>query len=136
MMEDVIEVEVILLVSNKTKQKGDSKRVKEASTSQSSTDAKMDLMMKATKRLIDKFSIEDRGQTANRERNEPQIKNPNFRQPGQPAPPPPQILQKEQRNTNGQVRPPFHQNQVDDNDFPQQTEERINDVGDSEAKFL
>ena len=121
MMEDVIEVEVNLLASNKTKQKGESRRVKEyaqASTSKSSTDAKMKLMMKSMERLIDRLSIYYRGQTVNRERNEPQIKNSNFRQPRQPTLPPPQILQREQRNTNDQVRPPFHQNQADDNEFP------------------
>ena len=54
-----------------------------------------------------------------RERNELHIKNPNFRQPRKPTPPSPQILQREQRDTNDQVRPTFHQNHVDDNDFPQ-----------------
>ena len=46
-------------------------------------------------RIIDRLSIDDRGQTAKRERNEFHIRNPNFRQPRQPAPPPPQILQRE-----------------------------------------
>lgn len=102
-----------LLASNKKKQKGESKRVKEesqASISHSSTDVKMDLIMKSIERLIDRLSIDNRGQTANREHNEPHIKNPNFRQPRQPTSPPPQILQREQRNTNDQVMPPFHQN--------------------------
>lgn len=78
-------------------------------------------MMKSMERIIYKLSVDDRGQTANRECNEPHIRNPNFRQPIQPSPPPPQILQRRQRTTNDQVRPPFHENQVDDNYFPQQT---------------
>lgn len=44
-MQDTIEVDVNLSASNKTKQGGESRRVKEeaqASTSQSNTDAKMD----------------------------------------------------------------------------------------------
>ena len=56
MMEDAIEVEVNLSSSNKTKQRGDNRRVKEeaqVSTSQSSTNAKMDLMMKAMERITD-----------------------------------------------------------------------------------
>ena len=138
-MQDAIEVDVNLSASNKTKQRGDSRRVKEeaqASTSQSNIDEKMDLRMKAMERLIEKLSIDDRGQTTNRERNEPQIRNSNFRQPKQPTPPPPQILQREQRNKNDEVRPSFHQNHGDDNDFPQQTEEHINHVGDSEVKIF
>ena len=87
-------------------------------------------------RLIDRLSIDDRGHTAKRECNEPQIINPNFRQHRQSTPPPPQILQREQTTANDQVRPPFQQNQVDDNDFPQQTEQHINHVGDSESKVL
>ena len=93
-------------------------------------------MMKAMERIIDKLSIDDRGQTSNRECNEPQIRNPNFRQPRQPMPLLPQILQREQRDTNDQVRPPFHQNQVDDTDFPQEIEEHINHVGDIEANVF
>ena len=60
----------------------------------------MDLMIESMERLIDGLSVDDRGQSVNRERNEPQIRNPNFRQPRQPAPQPPQILQREQRNNN------------------------------------
>jgi hypothetical protein len=95
MMHDAIEVEVNLSTSNKTKQRGDSRRVKEeaqGSTSQSSTNAKMDLMMKSMERLIDRLSVDDGGQTVIMERNEPQIRNPNFRQPRQLTPQPLQIL--------------------------------------------
>ena len=86
--------------------------------------------------IIGKFSMDDICQNVNMERKELQIRNPNFRQPRQPTPQPPQILQKEKRNTNDQIRPPFHENQVHDNDFPQQYEEHINHVGDSEAKVF
>ena len=58
-------------------------------------------------RLMDMLSVDDRGQNTNRERNEPQIRNPNFRQPRQQVPPPPQSLQRGQRPINYQVRPPF-----------------------------
>ena len=122
MIQDTIEVEVNLSTSNKTKQRGHNRRVKEeaqASTSQSSIDANMDLMMKSMERIIDRLYVNDRGPNVHIERNEPQIRNPNFRKPRQPTPQPPQILQRDQRINNDQVRPPFHHNQVDDNDSPQ-----------------
>ena len=37
-------------------------------------------------RIIDRLFVDYRGQTTNTERNEPQIRNPNFRQPRQLAP--------------------------------------------------
>ena len=54
MMDDAIEVEVNLTTSNKTKQKNETKRVKEeepqASTSQSSSGPKFNMMMKTMKK--------------------------------------------------------------------------------------
>ena len=82
MMDDAIEVEFNFLTSNKTKQKNENRRVKEeaqASTSQSSADIKLDLMMKAMERLMNRLLVNDRGQNTNRECSEPQIRNPNFR---------------------------------------------------------
>lgn len=82
MMRDAIVVEVNLSSSNKTKQIGDNRRVKEesqASSSQSNTDAKMDLMMKDMERLIDSLYVDDKGQIENRKRKKPQVINPNFR---------------------------------------------------------
>ena len=91
-------------------------------------------MTKAMESLMEMLSVDDRGQNQNKECNEPQIKNPIFRKPRQQGHPPPQILQRGQSSINDQVRPPFQENQVDDNDFPQQAEEHINHVGDKEAK--
>ena len=87
-------------------------------------------------KIIDRLSIDYRVQTTNRERIEPQIKNPNFRQPRQPTPPPPQILQREQRNTNDQVRPLFHQNQVDDNGFSNKQKNTLIMLETVKQKFL
>ena len=56
--------------------------------------------MKSMERLIDRLYVDDRGQNVHRERNEPQIRYPNFRQPRKPAPQPPKILQREKRNNN------------------------------------
>ena len=69
--------------------------------------------------------------------NEPQIRNPNYRGPRQPGPPPLQIAQRGQKlpndNTNDQVRPPFQQNLVDE-DFLSIVDEEINSVGGEEEK--
>ena len=54
--------------------------------------------------LVDRFSIDDRAQNPNKERNETQIRNPNFRQQRQQVP---HILQRGQRPQNDQVKPPF-----------------------------
>ena len=35
--------------------------------------------MKSMKMLIDMLSVDDRGQTTNKDRNDPQIRNPTFR---------------------------------------------------------
>ena len=68
-MDDSIEVEVNLTVSNKTKQKNETRRVKEeepqASTSQSSSNAKFNMMMKTMEKLMDKLSLDDKNQTKN-----------------------------------------------------------------------
>ena len=65
MMDDAIEVEVNLIASNKTKQKNETIRVKEeepqASTSQSSSDSKFNMMMKT----MEKLSADDKNQMKN-----------------------------------------------------------------------
>ena len=66
--------------------------------------------------------------------NEPQNKNPNFRQHKKQGPTP-TILQRGQRNHNDQVRSPFQENLLDD-DFPQQPEDHINQLGDQEMKVF
>ena len=65
-------------------------------------------MMKVIGKLMEIFSVYERPHA--REQNETQIRNPNFRRPQ--GPPPPQILQRGQRNQNDQVRPPFQENMI------------------------
>ena len=81
MMDDVIKVEVNLSTTNKTKQRNETKRVKEeepqASTSQSSSDAKFNMMMKTMEKLMDKLSADDTNQM--KDQNECQVRNSNFR---------------------------------------------------------
>ena len=80
-MDDSIEVEVNLTTFNKTNQRNETRRVKEeepqASTSQSSSDAKFNMMMKTMEKLMDKLSTDDKNQM--KDQNEPQVRNPNFR---------------------------------------------------------
>ena len=85
--------------------------------------------MKVMEKLVDKLSIADR--QAVRDSNEPQIRNPNFRQPRQQPPQQPQIMQRPQIPTNDQVRPSFQQNLVEKEYVPE-NEEDINSFGDQE----
>ena len=100
MMDDSIDVSVNLMASKKGKYRFDNKKVKEEaqpSTSQSSSDAKFDSVLREMERMMERFSKNDR-QVA-REQHEPIIRNPNFRHPRQPTlPPPPQILPRGQRH--------------------------------------
>ena len=105
MMNDAIEVEINMMSSKRGKYKSETRRVKDEP--QSSSDSKFDSMMKVMEKLVDKLSIADR--KAIRDSNEPQIRNPNIRQPRKQ----PQIMKRPQRPTNDQVRPPFQQNLVE-----------------------
>ena len=87
----------------------EAKKVKEEpQASTSSTDPKFDSLMKSNEKLIDIVSIDNKPAARD---NEPQIRNPNYRQPRQPGPPPLQIAQRVHKlpndNNNDQVRPPF-----------------------------
>ena len=93
MMNDAIEVEVNLMASKKGKYIFEAKRIKkeaQPSTSQSTLDARIDSMLRVMERMMEKFTKNDRQLV--REHNEPQIRNPNFRQPRKPGLPSPQIL--------------------------------------------
>ena len=60
----------------------------------SSNDLKFEMMMKTMEKLMDRLTIENKA--LNKEKNEPQITNPNFRRKN--PPPPPRIRQKDMRN--------------------------------------
>lgn len=79
------------------KHKNKIRRVKEepqASTSQYSSDAKFDMMIKVMEKLMDKLYVDERHPS--RDHNDQNIRNTNFRRPQ--GPPAPQILQRGQRN--------------------------------------
>ena len=104
----------------------------QASTSQSNPDVKLDMMMKVMEKLMDKLYVDDRNQ--NRDQNDPEIRNPNFRRPK--GPPVPQIMQRRKRNPNDQqVRPPFQENLVAE-DFIEQSNDHIHHFGSNELKYF
>ena len=92
MMYDAIEVEINMMSSKRGKYKSDTRKVKDEPRSLSHS--KFDSMMKVMEKLVDKLSIADR--QAIRDNNEPQIRNPNLRQPRQQ----PQIMQRLERPSN------------------------------------
>jgi hypothetical protein len=72
---------VNLSTSNNTKQKNETRMVKEeetqASTSQSNSDAKFNMMMNTMENIMDKMYADD--MTQMKDDNKPQVRNPNFR---------------------------------------------------------
>ena len=81
-MNDAIEVDINMMSSKRGKYKSETRKIKDEP--QYSSDTKFDSMMKVMEKLVDKLSIADK--QAIRDNNEPQIKNPNFRQPRQQPP--------------------------------------------------
>ena len=71
------------------------------------------MILKAMEKMMDKMTVDNR--PLNKEQNEPQIRNPNFRRPNPPQPP--QIKHRDirnPRNTNDhQIQPPFPKNYLD-----------------------
>ena len=129
MMDDAIKVEVNLITSNKTKQKNETRRVKEeepqASTSQSSSNAKFNMMMKTMEKMMDELSADDKNQM--KDQNEPQVRNLNIRR--QQGPLVPQVTPREKRNPNEQqIRPPFQENPIDE-EFIEQPQDHIHHFG-------
>ena len=118
-MNDEIEVEFNIMDFGKIKHKNEIRRVKEepkASTSQSSSNTKFDMMIK----VMDKIYVDERHPI--RDHNEKNIGNHNFRRPQSPLSP--TVLQRGQINHNDQVRPPFLENLVDET-FTEQSKYHI-----------
>ena len=106
------------------------------STSASSCrDIKFELMLKTMEKLMDKLMVEAR--LTNREQNEPQIRNPNFRwqvppllQPNRPRDVRYPRNPKEQR-----IRPPFSENYVATEDESKSAEDHIHHFGDLDSEI-
>ena len=128
-MDDAISVEANLTTSNRTKQRNETRRVKEEqpqdSTSQSSLDSKFNMMMKTMQKIMDKFFVDHKNQM--KDYNEPQVRNPNFRR--WQGPHVPQFMLRGQRNPNQQpIRPPFQENLIDEG-FTEQPQNHIHHFG-------
>ena len=99
----------------------------------SSNDVKFEMMMKTMEKLMDRMTM-DNG-LANKEQNEPQIRNPNFRRPNPPQPP--QIRQRDIRNPRNpndqQIQPPFPENYVYGEGEDEPTEDQIHHFGDLDS---
>ena len=83
MFIDALEVEANMMASGKMKHRDLDRRRKEEnlpSTSSSSADVKLEMMLKTMENLMDTRPF-------NREQGDPQIRNPNFRRPNPPVPP-------------------------------------------------
>ena len=137
MFQGALELEANLMASRKVKQKveTDKKKAREenvpsASVVASSNDVKFAMMLKTMEKMMDRLTVDNR--PLNREHNEPRIINPNFRRPN-PSPPP-QIRQRDIRNPRNpddqQIRPPFPENYVADEDEAKFVEGHIHHFGD------
>ena len=126
MFIDALEVEANMMVSGKMKQRDiDRRKIREEnmpSTSSSSNDIKFEMMLKIMEKLMDRLTMENR--SFNKEHAEPQIRNPNFRRPNPHMPP--QNRQRDMRNPRNQeeqqIRPPFPENYVADEEEPTKNE--------------
>ena len=104
MFTNALEVESNMMACGKIKQMADVDRRKgreelpSTSTVSSPSDVKFETMLKYMEKLMDILNVDAR--PANREKNEPQIRNPNFRRA---IPPPPlQNRQRDMRNPRNQ----------------------------------
>ena len=94
MFQDALEVQANMMESGKIKQKveTDKRKAREENVPSafvvaSSNDVKFEMTTKKMEKLMDRLIVDNR--PLNKEQNEPQIRNPNFRRPN--PPPPPQI---------------------------------------------
>ena len=126
MFTDALEVEASMMESGKMKQRDiDRRKIREEnmpSTSSSATDIKFEMMLKIMEKLMDRLTMDNR--SFNREQADPQIRNRNFRRPN-----PPMLTQNRQRDMRNprnqeeqQVRPPFPENYVADEEDPVKNE--------------
>jgi len=126
MFTDTLEVEANMMASGKMKQRDiDRRKTREEnmpSTSSSATDIKFEMMLKKMEKLMDRLTMDNR--SFNREQDDPQIRNPNFRRPNPPMPP--QNRQRDMRNPRNQeeeqIRQPFPKNYVVDEEDPTENE--------------
>ena len=134
------EVESNMMASGKIKQRVETDKGKiredQPSTSvASSNDLKFEMMMKTMEKLMDRMNVDSR--PLNREQNEPQIRNLNFRRPNPLQPP--QIRQRDIRNPRNsndqQIQPPFLENYVDGEGEYEPIEDQIHHFSDLDSNM-
>ncbi len=79
MMKATVEVESNVLVSQKSKLGGRRNREENQPSTSSSTEVKLDLMMKTMNLMFEKMTVDNRHPP--REHHEPQVRNKNFKRP-------------------------------------------------------
>ena len=93
------------------------------------------MMLKTMENLMDRLTIYNK--PLNREQNEPQIRNLNFRRRN--PPPPPQIRQRDMRNLRNpndqQIMTPFTENYVADEDEAESIKDHIHHFGDLDSEI-
>ena len=140
MFIDALEVEENMMASGKMKQRDiDRRKIREEnmpSTSSFATDIKFEMILKTMEKLMDIFTMDNR--SFNREQADPQIRTPNFRRPNPPMPP--QNRQRNMRNLRNQeeqqIRPPFPENYVADEEDPAENEIHLSGELDSEIYLI
>ena len=93
MFQGALEVEVNMIVSGKIRKKMETRRVREDGPSTFvafANGVKFEMMLNTIEKMMDKLAM-DNG-SLNREQNEAEVRNPNFRRPNPPQPP--QIRQR------------------------------------------
>ena len=105
------------------------------SSTSSSSDVKFEMMLKTMEKLMDRLTVE--AQPVNREQNESQIRNPNFRRPI-----PPSLQPNRQRNVRNprnqedqKIRPPFPKNYLVFEDDAESIEDHIHHLGDLDSEI-
>ena len=92
-------------------------------------------MMNTIDRFMDRLALDNR--PPNMDQHEPQIRNPNFRRP--PPPPSFQIRERDQRNPRNtkdqQIRPPFLENFVDDEEENDPLDNQIHHFDDLDSEI-
>ena len=128
-----------MMASGKIKQKVETRKAREenvpsASAATSSNDVKFEMMLETMEKMIYRLTVDNI--PLNREHNEPLIKNRNFRRPN--PPPPPQIRKRDTRNPRNlddqQIRPPFPENYVGDEEEVNPVEDQIHHFGDLDSE--
>ena len=141
MFTDTLVVEANMMACGKINPRVDIDRRKgqeeihPSTSASSSSDVKFELMLKTMEKLMDRIMVEIR--LVNRELNEHQIRNPNFRRS---APPPlqpnrPRDVRNPRNPKEKPIRPPFPKNYVAAKDEVDSAKDHIHHFGNLDSKI-